>query len=61
MFLANKMQYQIGTTKSEIIVMKIFRTCQFLAEDPPRMSRGRIPLVSHLPVSAVDVAQQNFD
>ena len=56
MFLANKMQYQIGTTKSEIIVMKIFRTCQFLAEDPLRMSRGRIPLVSHLPVTAVDVA-----
>jgi len=28
--------------------------CQFLAEDQPRMSRGRIPLVSHLPVSAME-------
>ena len=34
--------------------------CKFLAEGPPRMSRGRNPLVYHFPVSAVDVAQQNF-
>jgi len=35
---------------------RLSENCQFLAEDPLR----RIPLVSHLPVSAVDVAQQNF-